>query len=96
MNRATLLARRRVALIAECALQRNTLSAQTRGMVRAAGWLDQGTGTFFQIKKIPLWLLGATAGIAILKPKRTIGLLRNGLLAWQLIRNVIPLLKSPR
>ena len=93
MSRAQQLASRRAVLITECSLQRITLSAQGRTMRHATGWLDNGLGLFERAKQTPPWLLGVLAGFVILKPGRAIGLIRNGVMLWQMWRNIAGVIK---
>lgn len=94
MNTSTLeqLARRRDALIARSAAQRDALSRQSQAMANTLLTLDQSLGLLRRIKNSPIAIAGLVAGIAIIKPRRLLPLLRSGLIAWQALRTVAPLL----
>ena len=94
MNASTLkhLAGRRNALIARSAAQRDALSKQSQAMAYTMSTLDHGLGFLQRIKNSPAAIAGLLAGIALIKPRRLLPLLRTGLIAWQTLHTVAPLL----
>lgn len=86
------LVQRRDALIARSAMQRDTLAKQSRAMADTMLTLDHGLGFLQRIKNSPAAIIGLLAGIAIIKPRRLLPVLRTGLIAWQTLRTVAPLL----
>ncbi|MDP3841880.1 MAG: YqjK family protein [Oxalobacteraceae bacterium] len=87
-----LLARRRAELIARSTAQRDALSAQCQSLGHMMSTLDQGFTLLQRIRNNPLMMAGLLVGLAIIKPRRLLPLLRTGLVAWQALRTVTPLL----
>jgi len=106
MSRSQQLAQRRAILLAECEQQRRTLVDQVSNLQSIAGWSDSGAGMVSRIKKIPLWIAGAVGGVLVLRPVlkavfapmaqsgRVTFIVRNGIMLWQLLRTIAPLIKS--
>lgn len=86
------LARRRDALITRSAMQRDALAKQSHAMADTMLTLDHSLGFLQRIKNSPAAIIGLLAGIAIIKPRRLLPVLRTGLIAWQTLRTVAPLL----
>lgn len=87
-----LLARRRAELIARSTAQRNALSLQGQSLAHTMSNLDQGLALLQRIRNSPTAMLGLAVGLAIIKPRRLLPLLRTGLVAWQALRAIAPLL----
>ncbi|MEO6352256.1 MAG: YqjK family protein [Oxalobacteraceae bacterium] len=87
-----LLARRRTELIARSTVQRDALSKQSQSLEQMMSTLDHGIAMLRNLKNHPLALAGTLVGLVIIKPRRLLPLLRNGLLAWQTLRTFAPLL----
>ena len=88
MSRAHMLAQRRAMLMAECALQRATLEAQFHAIGVATGWINVNNSLADRFKNLPDWLSALLSGLIVLVPGRTVSLLRNGLMIWQIWRNM--------
>lgn len=87
-----LLARRRTELIARSTAQRDALSVQSQSLGQMMSTLDHGVALLQRIRNNPVALAGVLVGLAIIRPRRLLPLLRTGLLAWQALRTVAPLL----
>ena len=88
MSRARYLAQRRAMLVAECALQRTTLVAQSHALGRATGWIKNSDNLIQRLKNMPGWVSAVLAGLLVLVPGRAVSLARNGLMVWQLWRTI--------
>ena len=87
-----LLARRRAELIVRSTAQRNALSMQGQSLAQMMSTLDHGLALLQRIKNSPVAVTGLLIGLAIIKPRRLLPLLRTGLVAWQALRTGAPLL----
>lgn len=94
MNSTTFvrLAQRRAELIARCTAQRNALSMQSQSLAQMTSTLDHGLALLRRIKNNPVAMAALVVAVAIIKPRRLLALARTGLLAWQTLRTVAPLL----
>lgn len=94
MNSSALerLASRRAELIARSTAQRDALSLQSQSLTQMMSTLDHGWALLQRIRNNPIAIAGLLLGVAIIKPRRLLPLLRTGLLAWQALRTVAPLL----
>ncbi|NMM37580.1 MAG: hypothetical protein HHJ09_08700 [Glaciimonas sp.] len=94
MNSSTLgrLARRRAELIARCTAQRDALSMQSQSLAQMMSTLDHGLALLQRIKNNPVAIASLVVGVAVIRPRRLLLLLRTGLLGWQALRAVAPLL----
>ena len=88
MNRAQRLMQRRAMLVAECALQRTVLVAQSRLLGVNTGWMKSGEGWLERLQNIPSWASVLLAGAVALLPGRVARLTRSGLMLWQIWRNL--------
>ncbi|PRC91547.1 YqjK family protein [Solimicrobium silvestre] len=88
MSRTKQLAMRRSILVAECALQRTTLAAQSHALGRITGWISASNGLVERLKNMPGWVSALLAGMLVLMPGRAVSLARNGLMIWQIWRNL--------
>jgi hypothetical protein len=88
------LARRRQALLAECAMQRASAALAVIDLRapadQAQGWLGMLGSTNL---KVPLTIAGVVAGLALTNPKRAIPVLTAGLSLFKLARRLLPLLR---
>lgn len=87
-----LLAQRRAELIARSTAQRDALSVQCQSLAQTMSPLNQGIAALRRIGNSPAAMTGLLVGLAIVKPRRLLPLLRTGLLAWQALRTAAPLL----
>jgi len=87
-----LLARRRAELIARSTAQRDALSAQCQSLAQTMSPLNQGIAALRRIGNSPAAMTGLLVGLAVIRPRRLLPLLRAGLLAWQALRTGAPLL----
>lgn len=87
MNRMQSLQQRRRMLVAECALQRSLLTAQTRQFGLDTGWLKSGHRLLERLKNIPGWVSIALTAAVIFVPGRAARFARSGLMLWQFLRN---------
>jgi hypothetical protein len=88
MSRSKSLQLRRHMLVVECALQRSTLTAQTRQLGLSTGWIKSGDGLLDRLKNLPSWVSVAIAAAVIFIPGRAARLARSGLMLWQFWRNI--------
>jgi hypothetical protein len=88
MSRAKSLQQRRQMLMAECALQRTTLTAQTRQLGLNTGWIKSGDNLLGRLKNMPAWVSVILAAAVIFIPGRAARLARSGLMLWQFWRNL--------
>lgn len=87
-----LLARRRAELIARSTAQRDALSAQSQSLAQIVLTLDYGLALLRRVKHSPIAVTGILLGLAMIKPRRLLPLLRTGLVVWQALRAGAPLL----
>lgn len=88
------LAQRRTELIARCAEQRDVLSVQNQSLTQATSTLDHGLTVVRRIKHHPLAMAGIILAVVIIKPRRLLALARTGLVTWQTLRTVTPILQD--
>lgn len=88
------LAQRRAELIARCAEQRDALSTQNQSLTQITATLDYGLTLARRIKHNPLAMAGLMVAVVIIKPRRLLALARTGLVTWQALRTVTPLLQD--
>ena len=81
------LARRRQALLEECARQRASFSREARALEPAFAAADKGVAAFRYLARHPLIPAAAVAALAIWKPARVLSLARRGWLLWTFYRN---------
>ena len=92
MSSAGRLMQRRTMLVAECALQRSTLAAQSRQLGASfkfdTSWLKTGEGLLERLRNLPSWVSVALAAAVVFMPGRFAKLARSGLMLWQFWRNL--------
>ena len=93
VHNAASLARRRDALVAECALQRLALGVQTRQLLQplTGGNLRRALATRF---KIPLMAGGAVLGLLLVRPRRFVPLLLAGVSLLKQANAALPLIRT--
>lgn len=88
MSRREQLAQRRALLVTECALQRITLSGQSQSLAQMKHWSHIGHRLINQFKNLPGWVSVLGIGLLLVSPGRALGLVKKGLLLFQLWRAV--------
>jgi hypothetical protein len=89
------LALRRQALLAQCAMQRLMLVAETRTLLAPVA--QSGWRRFIGPKiKVPLAIGGIVAGLLLTRPGRAMPLLQIGTTLWGIARTLLPLLRHDR
>ena len=86
MSRRKRLAQQRALLLAECALQRTTLVAQSRQLGLSTGLIKSDEGFLGRFKQIPGWAGLLTGAIMLFVPGRLATLARTGLILLQLLQ----------
>jgi hypothetical protein len=86
IGRAEAAARRRARLQAVVAAQRETLTAQWRGVQPALRIADRGVALARSAARHPLLVVAAAALLVIWRPRRSLQWAQYGVMAWQLLR----------
>ena len=86
MSRTQRLAQRRAMLLAECALQRALLVAQTQQLGLSTGLIRSEGGWLNRLKQIPGWAGLLITVVMIFIPGKVATLTRGGLMLMQLLR----------
>jgi hypothetical protein len=79
------LAERKAGLVNRVSTQRNELARALNDWHEPLALLDQGIGLLRYLRSRPMLVIGMTACVAILRPRRVFGWLRGGWLVWRMI-----------
>jgi len=86
------LTERREALIAECSMQRSSLSHQIAALRPPS---EGGLGLLGSVNmKVPLMIAGVVLGMAVVKPSRALPLLTTGLSLYKMAKSVLSIVRS--
>jgi hypothetical protein len=86
------LAERREALIAECSMQRTSLSHQVAALRPPS---QGGLGILGSMNlKVPLMIAGVVLGMVVVRPARAMPLLATGLSLFKMAKSVLAIVRS--
>lgn len=91
-SRSEILQARRQALVARCRLQRQQLIWQGAQLHHELRFIELGLSAARTVRASPLLIAAITAGLAIIKPRRALWLVKTGLTSWRLWRKFEPVL----
>lgn len=91
-SRSEILQARRQALVARCRLQRQQLIWQGAQLHHELRFIELGLSAARTLRASPLLIAAITAGLAIIKPRRALWLVKTGLTSWRLWHRFAPVL----
>lgn len=91
-SRSEILQARRQALVARCRLQRQQLIWQGAQLHHELRFIELGLSAARTLRASPLIIAAITAGLAIIKPRRALWLVKTGLTSWRLWRKFAPVI----
>ena len=94
MNPVDRIRAERVHLLARAAVERERISVQLRAWEAPLAVLDRGVAAVRHVQQHPEWIVAAAVVLAVLRPRRVAGWVRNGLIAWRAWRWVARSLRS--
>jgi len=86
MNRVGEIRAERERLLARASVERESLRLQLRAWEAPLALADRGVTAARYAHRHPQWLIAAAVVLAILRPRRALAWVRNGLLAWRAFR----------
>jgi hypothetical protein len=86
MNRVGRIRAERAQLLARAAVEREGVLLQLRAWQAPLALADRGVAAARYAHRHPQWLIAAAVVLAILRPRRALAWVRNGLVAWRALR----------
>jgi YqjK-like protein len=86
MNRLGALRDKRARLTARAAVERERLLLQLSVWEAPLALADKGYAAARYVRQNPLWLVAAVMLLVVLRPRRALAWVRNGLIAWRALR----------
>jgi len=88
MNQAGEIRAERARLLARAAVERERVLVQLRAWEAPLALVDRSVAAARYVHRHPHWLIAAAVVFAILRPRRALAWMRNGLVAWRVFRSV--------
>lgn len=85
---------RRETLIAKSRAERMLLTQQSKQLGQSLLLADTGLRLLSKIRQRPAIGIGLLAATIIIKPRRMLSVLKNGLVGWQIWQSIAPALKQ--
>lgn len=86
MSRVGEIRSERARLLARAAVERESVLVQLRAWEAPLALVDRSVAAARYVHRHPQWLVAAAVGLAILRPRRALAWVRNGLVAWRALR----------
>ena len=83
MNRLSRIRAKRAQLLARAAVQRERISVQLQAWKTPLALVDKSIAAVRYLRRHPQWIVATALLIAIMRPRRSLALARNGLVAWR-------------
>jgi YqjK-like protein len=87
-EKLTRLAKRRAALVARSAHQRETVARAAEAWHKPLALADRGISALGHLVKHPLLMAGSVAVVVALRPRKILRWAQRGWLAWRIVRGV--------
>lgn len=86
MNRVGEIRAERARLLARAALERERVLVQLRAWEAPLALVDKSVAGARYVHRHPQWLIAAAIVFAVLRPRRALAWVRNGLIAWRALQ----------
>jgi hypothetical protein len=86
MNHVGEMRAERARLVSRAAVERESVLVQLRAWEAPLALVDRGVAGARHLHRHPQWLIAAAVVLAILRPRRALAWVRNGLVAWRAFR----------
>ena len=86
MNQVGEIRAERARLLARAAVERESVRVQLRAWEAPLALVDRSVTAARYVRRHPQWLMGAAIVLAVLRPRRALAWVRNGLIAWRAFR----------
>lgn len=83
MNPLTEIRARRARLMARAAVERERVSVQLHAWEAPLALADKSFAAARYVRRHPQWIVAAVVLLAVLRPRRALAWVRNGLIAWR-------------
>lgn len=86
MNQVGAIRADRAQLLSRAAVERERVLAQLGAWQAPLALVDRGVSAARSVQRHPRWLIAAAVAFVILRPRRALAWVRNGLVAWRALR----------